>query len=63
MRGMPRIASLVCTAYVEDPRLRPVHLDLQGGNERIVGINDRVIGLPFSPTVNRIAPPTVPEVM
>jgi len=45
MRGMPRISPLVRAPHVQDLGLRPLHLHLQRRDERVVGVNDRVIRL------------------
>ena len=40
---MPRIASSVGPTYIHDLRLRPLHLDLQCSDERVVSIHNRVL--------------------
>ncbi len=39
---MPRVASFILLADIGDQRLRALHLDFEGGDQRIFRVNDNV---------------------
>ena len=42
---MPRVAPAILRTHVHDQRLGPLSLHLQGGDQRVFGINHKVIHL------------------
>src|SRR5712692_5286142 len=49
MRGMPGVAALILMPHVGDQRFGALGLDLEGGDERVFGIDQDAVGVSFQP--------------
>ena len=47
------VASFVLLADISDQRLRTLHLNLQGGDQRVFRVNDNVARFPLNLKANR----------
>jgi hypothetical protein len=53
LRGVTRVTALILAANVHDQRVRALHLDFEGGNQRIFGVDGDVARLLLVLKTNR----------